>query len=89
MSNRIEIYTTPVCPYCQKAKRLLESKGVAYKEIDITREAASREEMKKRAGGRQSVPQIFIGARHIGGCDELHMLEAQGALEPLLKEVIS
>ena len=89
MANIIEIYTTPVCPYCQRAKRLLDLKGAPYLEIDVTREPALREAMKKRAGGRQSVPQIFIGAHHIGGCDDLHALEAQGTLDTLLKEVSS
>ncbi len=89
MSNIIEIYTTPSCPYCQRAKRLLDAKGATYIEIDVTREPGLREHMKKKSGGRQSVPQIFIGARHIGGCDDLHTLEALGALDPLLKEVSS
>ncbi|VBB68666.1 Glutaredoxin 3 (Grx2) [invertebrate metagenome] len=85
MAKKIEIYTTPVCPYCQKAKRLLDSKGVTYTEIDVTREPGLREYMKQRTGGRQSVPQVFIDEQHIGGCDDLHALDAQGGLDPLLK----
>lgn len=78
----IEIYTTPTCPYCLRAKRLLDKKGVAYREIDVS--AAGREAMTKRAGGRTSVPQIFINGDHIGGCDDLHDLDAAGGLDAKL-----
>lgn len=81
---KIEIYTTMFCPYCHAAKRLLKKKGVAYSEIDVTMKSGLREAMTERAGGRRTVPQIFIGAVHVGGSDELHALEAEGKLDPLL-----
>lgn len=80
----IEIYTTPWCPYCLAAKRLLERKGAAYREMDVSRDPAMRVEMMKRAGGRHTVPQIFVGGRHIGGSDDLHALDRAGKLDPLL-----
>ncbi|MFN6951556.1 MAG: glutaredoxin 3 [Albidovulum sp.] len=81
---RIEIYTTPWCPYCLAAKRLLDRKGAAFEETDVSRDPAMRAEMMKRAGGRHTVPQIFIGGQHIGGSDELHALDRAGRLDPLL-----
>ncbi len=80
----VTIYTTPSCPFCRRAKILLTRKGVAYEEIDAT-EPETRKAMIERSGGRYTVPQIFIGARHIGGCDELHALDAKGELDPLLQ----
>lgn len=80
----IEIYTTPWCPYCWRAKRLLETKGARYVEIDLWQESARRAEMVARAGGRTSVPQLFIDGRGIGGSDELAALEASGELDDLL-----
>ncbi len=80
----IEIYTTPICPYCARAKSLLHRKGVAYTEIDLFSEPGRRTEMIDRAGGRTSVPQIFINAEHIGGCDDLHALDRAGGLDPKL-----
>ncbi len=80
----IEIYVSPFCGFCHRAKRLLDTKGVAYREIDIFREPARREEMVARAGGRQTVPQIFIAGRHIGGSDDLMALDSEGELDPLL-----
>jgi glutaredoxin 3 len=80
----VEIYTTPICPYCHAAKRLLQRKGVAYTEIDVSREPAQRKAMVQRAGGRRTVPQIFIGEIHVGGSDELHALDHAGKLDPLL-----
>ena len=80
----IEIYVSPFCGFCHRAKRLLDTKGVAYREIDIFREPARREEMVARAGGRQTVPQIFIAGRHIGGSDDLMALDSEGGLDPLL-----
>ncbi|MBC7951090.1 MAG: glutaredoxin 3 [Rhodospirillaceae bacterium] len=77
----IEIYTTPTCPYCLRAKALLDKKGAAYREINVS---AGREVMTKRAGGRTSVPQIFINGEHIGGCDDLHALDAAGELDAKL-----
>lgn len=80
----IEIYTTPWCPYCLAVKRLLERKGAAYREMDVSRDPALRIEMTQRAGGRHTVPQIFVGGRHIGGSDDLHALDRAGKLDPLL-----
>ena len=79
----IEIYTWSHCPYCIRAKALLDRKGAAYTEIDVLHDSARRAEMEQRAG-RASVPQIFIDGRHIGGCDDLHALDAKGGLDPLL-----
>lgn len=80
----VEIYTTPTCPYCQAAKRLLTRKGVTYSEIDVSGDPALRAAMTERAGGRRTVPQIFVGEVHVGGCDDLHALEDAGKLDPLL-----
>ncbi len=81
---RIEIYTKAFCPYCTRAKRLLDEKGAAFEEIDITMGGPKRQEMIQRAGGRSTVPQIFIDDRHIGGSDDLAALEREGQLDPLL-----
>lgn len=80
----VEIYTTPFCPYCIAAKQLLQKKGVSYSETDVSRDPSLRQAMMKRAGGRHTVPQIFIGGQHVGGCDDLHALDHQGRLDPLL-----
>lgn len=80
----IDIYTTPYCPYCRAAKELLDSKGAAYNEIDVSGNRELRSAMTQRAGGRTTVPQIFIGATHVGGCDDLYALEEDGKLDPLL-----
>jgi glutaredoxin 3 len=80
----IDIYTTPYCPYCADAKALLKEKGAAFNEIDVSRDRAMRTKMSERAHGRWTVPQIFIGSTHIGGCDDLYALEADGKLDPLL-----
>jgi glutaredoxin 3 len=80
----ITIYTTMFCPYCHSAKRLLSKKGAEFTEIDVTMRPAKREEMVQRAGGGRTVPQIFIGARHMGGSDDLHALDAKGELDALL-----
>ena len=80
----VEIYTTMFCGFCMQAKRLLDKKGVEYKEIDVGFEPGAREEMLGRAGGRTSVPQVFINGRHIGGCDDLFELEFDGELDSLL-----
>ncbi len=82
----VEIYTTPYCPYCVAAKRLLQKKGVAYQETDVSRDPALRQAMMKRAQGRHTVPQIFIGGQHVGGCDDLHALDHQGRLDPMLAD---
>ena len=80
----VEIYTTQTCPYCAMAKRLLQKKGVAYTEIDVGRDSGLRAAMTQRANGRRTVPQIFIGETHVGGCDDLHDLDHAGKLDPLL-----
>ena len=80
----VEIYTTPTCPYCHAAKQLLTRKGVAYREIDVSRDPDLRAAMTQRANGRRTVPQIFIGETHVGGSDDLHMLERDGKLDALL-----
>ena len=79
---KVVIYSTGWCPYCSRAKELLESKGVAFEEIDVDARPEARAEMMTRSG-RRSVPQIFIGATHVGGCDDLHELEASGRLDTL------
>jgi glutaredoxin 3 len=79
----VVMYATGWCPYCQRARKLLEKKGVAYTEIDIESGPEKRAEMQSRSG-RRSVPQIFIGDTHVGGSDDLHELEAQGKLDAML-----
>lgn len=83
--KKVVIYTTDYCPYCVRAKRLLDLKKVSYEEIDVTHNQAMRDEMMKKAEGRRTVPQIFIDDEPIGGCDDLHALEASGKLNFLLK----
>lgn len=80
----VEIYTTPTCPYCMAAKRLLARKGVSYVEIDVSRDPALRSAMMERAGGRRTVPQIFIDGKGVGGSDDIHALDAAGKLDALL-----
>jgi glutaredoxin 3 len=77
----VEIYTTMWCPYCSRAKALLERKGVAFTEFDVDEEPARRREMMQRAGGRTSVPQIFINGEHIGGSDDMAALDRAGKLD--------
>ncbi|MBI4275995.1 MAG: glutaredoxin 3 [Rhizobiales bacterium] len=84
--NSVEIYTTPYCPYCRWAKDLLERKGVTYSEIDVGGDDTLRITMSERAHGRTTVPQIFVGATHIGGCDDLYALDQEGKLDPLLNK---
>jgi glutaredoxin 3 len=84
VTQPVEIYTTPLCGYCRMAKHLLSQKGVAFTEIDVSRDPALRMAMVERAGGRRTVPQIFIGPTHVGGCDDLYALERAGRLDPLL-----
>jgi glutaredoxin 3 len=81
---RVEIYTKFFCPYCSRAKRLLGEKGVQYQEYDITMGGEKRVEMLSRANGRTTVPQIFINGHHVGGSDDLHALDREGRLDPLL-----
>lgn len=81
----IDIYTTGLCPYCYRAKKLLEDKGAAYEEIDVMFTPGKRDEMIERSGGRRTVPQVFIGDTHVGGYDDLAALDKAGGLDPLLK----
>ena len=80
----VKIYTTPYCPYCVRAKRLLERKGVAYQEIDVASDDEARQRLAQGTG-RRTVPQIFIGDHHVGGSDDLHALEQEGRLDALLQ----
>lgn len=80
----VEIYTSPLCGFCHAAKRLLNQKGVTFSEIDVWAAPDRKPEMMDRAGGRHTVPQIFIGGVHVGGCDELYALERAGKLDPML-----
>jgi len=82
---KIEIYTSPFCGYCSRAKALLTKKGVDFQEIDVIDDGSTRAEMVQRAGGQRTVPQIFIDGRHIGGSDDLYALDAAGKLDPMLK----
>ena len=81
---KVVMYTTGWCPYCLRARELLKSKGIAIEEIDVDARPEARTEMTARSG-RRTVPQIFIGETHVGGCDDLHELEASGRLDTLLK----
>ena len=80
----VAIYTTALCPYCHMAKQLLQRKKVAFTEIDVTGKPTLRDEMRRKAGGRNTVPQIWIGTKHVGGCDDLHALDHQGRLDVML-----
>lgn len=82
---KVEIYTSPFCGFCHRAKRLLDTKGVAYEEFDVMLHPSRKTEMVARAEGRRTVPQIFIDGRGIGGCDDLHALDASGKLDGLLE----
>jgi glutaredoxin 3 len=84
MMSQVTIYTKAYCPYCVRAKSVLDNKGVSYKEVRIDEQPELRPKMIELAGGRSTVPQIFIGARHIGGCDDMLALDASGQLDPLL-----
>jgi glutaredoxin 3 len=84
MAANVEIYTWSACPFCIRAKALLKQKGVNFTEYCIDDDNAAREVMSDRAGGRRSLPQIFIDDQHIGGCDDLYALNTQGKLDPLL-----
>ena len=80
----IIVYTKDYCPYCHAAKDLLRKKGAAFTEVDIQKHPERRAEMIQTAGGRSTVPQIFIGGRHVGGCDDIHALDGAGKLDPML-----
>jgi glutaredoxin 3 len=81
---KVEIYSTMWCGYCARARSLLQKKGVAFEDIDIEVDTSKRDEMVKRAGGRMTVPQIFIDGVHVGGSDDLVALDRAGKLDPLL-----
>ncbi|MBM9593762.1 glutaredoxin 3 [Roseitranquillus sediminis] len=80
----VEIYTSPLCGFCHAAKRLLSEKGVSFSEHNVMGDPERRQEMMRRANGRHTVPQIFIGATHVGGCDDLYSMERSGKLDALL-----
>jgi glutaredoxin 3 len=82
--SEVTVYTKGWCPYCQDAKALLKRKGVEFTEVEIDRHPERRAEMLARSGGRRTVPQIFVGEMHVGGCDDLYALDEEGALDPLL-----
>ena len=82
----VEIYTTPTCGYCAAAKRLLRNKGAEFIETDVSTDPTLRAAMMERAGGRRTVPQIFIGGMHVGGCDDLYGLDDAGKLDPMLAD---
>lgn len=84
MTAKVEIYSSPFCGYCARAKSLLSRKGVDYQDHDVLADPALREEMVERAGGRTTVPQIFIDGKHVGGCDDIHALDKAGKLDPML-----
>ena len=81
---QVEIYTTPFCPFCWRAKQLLSSKGIEFKEIDVMMNASLRRKMSEMAGGATSVPQVFVDGNHIGDCDGIHAMDAQGKLDGAL-----
>lgn len=82
--SQVTLYTTMMCPYCSRAKTLLSKKNVTFDEIDVGMDPDLRTAMRKRAGGAHTVPQIFVGDIHVGGCDELYALERAGKLDQLL-----
>ena len=83
--SKVEIYSSMWCPFCHRAKRLLQTKGVEIREFDVDADPALRQEMMARSGGRRTVPQIFIGDHHVGGSDELSALEREGRLNGMLE----
>jgi glutaredoxin 3 len=85
MSSNVEIYTWRTCPFCVRAKELLSEKGVEFTEYSVDGDEVARSKMAERSHGQRSVPQIFINDRHVGGCDDIHDLDARGELDPLLK----
>lgn len=85
MAPKVEIYLWTTCPFCIRAKRLLDSKGVEYTEYVLDGDEAGRDAMAARAGGRRSVPQIFVDDRHLGGCDDIHALDRAGELDAILQ----
>jgi glutaredoxin 3 len=85
MSSKVEIYTWSSCPFCIRAKALLDRKGVEFTEYCIDGDEVARGLMAERSQGRRSLPQIFINDQHVGGCDDIHALDANGTLDPLLQ----
>ncbi len=85
--TKIDIYTTPFCPFCHRAKALLKNKGVAFNDVDVMMSPSKRREMGEKAGGRTSVPQIFVDDDHIGDCTEIYEMESHGTLNAALKIV--
>ena len=85
MSAKVLMYCTAACPFCQSAERLLMAKGVPIDKVRVDLEPERRAEMTRKAGGRRTVPQIWIGGRHVGGCDDLYELDRRGELDSLLK----
>ena len=83
--SKVLMYCTAACPFCQSAERLLQDKGAAIEKVRVDLHPERRAEMTQKSGGRRTVPQIWIGERHIGGCDDLYDLDRQGGLDPLLK----
>jgi glutaredoxin 3 len=83
---RVEVFSGPYCPYCEKAKALLRKKKVTFEEFDVKSDSAKFAEMFERSKGRKTIPQIFINGEHIGGCDDLYALDGQGRLDALLNE---
>ena len=88
-AREVVIYTTMFCPYCHSAKALLARKGIAFKEIAVDGQREARRAMSERAGGRTSVPQIFIGDEHVGGCDDLHALDGVGQLDAMVQAPVT
>lgn len=86
--SKVVIYTASLCPYCHMAKSVFETRGLAFEEIDVTGQPALRSEMVEKAGGRMTVPQIWIGSEHVGGCDDLLALERSGNLDQILENAL-
>jgi glutaredoxin 3 len=82
--KRVRMYTTPICPYCVRAKQLLKKKGIEVEEVDVFADSDARAEMEAKSQGRKTVPQIFVGETHVGGFDDLYALDQAGKLDPLL-----
>ena len=82
----VTVYSGPTCPYCERAKMLLKKKGVVFEEFNVRADEAKLAEMMEKSNGKRTIPQIFIGSQHIGGCDDLYALEAEGKLDALLAE---
>lgn len=82
--RKVTIYTTPICPYCVRAKHLLKKKSIPFEEVDVFMDADARKAMEAKSGGQRTVPQIFVGDEHVGGCDALYALENEGKLDLLL-----